>query len=105
MACNTPTSPQPTPYDRLRDQYRVITGIEPGDSEGLIIAFYLFRQRLWSVIEVAMDAHAYELSWTSINQFGRASAEALQAGNEDEFGRLQEIVTLAYQCLPMESSL
>ncbi|WP_223860946.1 DNA/RNA non-specific endonuclease [Spirosoma validum] len=94
MACNTPTSPTPSPRAVLNQAYVASTS----DAE-LLRHYENYRDALMQVVTAGSDPYAYQDSLRLIKNVAVTEAETLALLGGDET-RLRELIQLSYELLP-----
>ena len=98
MSCFS-SSHFPTSYQAVYTAEEAVLSVNAG--QDITAAYEQFRSALWAVIEVANDAHAFELSWNTLDTFGKARLLDYQAtGNPDSLARLKDCVRSAVETMP-----
>ena len=88
-----------TPYQDVYTAEEAVIKVIVG--QDVTAAYEQFRSALWSVIEVATDAHVFELSWNTVDKSGKAQLLDYQlTGNPDALMRLKDCIKTAVENMP-----
>lgn len=99
MPCHV-TPPKPSLIQQLTIECSYINDLAPTQTDELLTRYWRIRQLILDMMLVAPDAYPYRQAWQSINLFGKASAQALQAGENREFDRLKVLIRQAFELVP-----
>lgn len=88
-----------TPYQDVYTAEEAVLKVVAG--QDVTAVYEQFRSALWAVIEVATDAHSFELSWNTLEKFAKAQLLDYQiTGNQDALGKLKEYIKTAVENMP-----